>query len=130
MAALQAAMAAALLMMVCNLTLGKKRYAEVQDQIDRSRADPRAANRFEARGSRQQAEIVVDELCVDAQSGFEKPDIFIAGAKQAFDASADANASFHQVGAGYLQTGDYKRDRKFLRDGGVSDLRQPAYASL
>ncbi len=51
-------------------------------------------------------EVVVDQLGVDAQSGFDQPDVFIAGAEEAFDASADAHASFHRMGAGYLHIGN------------------------
>jgi hypothetical protein len=46
---------------------------------------------------------------LDAQSGFEQPDIFIPGAKEAFYSSADAYAGFHQVGVGYLQTEKKRR---------------------
>ena len=48
-------------------------------------------------------QIVVDQLRVDVQPGFEQPDIFIACTEEAFYAPADANASFHRMGAGYLQ---------------------------
>ena len=60
-------------------------------------------------------EIVVDQLGVDAQSGFDQPDVFIAGSKEAFDASADAHAGFHQVGVGYLQAGEKDRDDRDYR---------------
>ena len=40
-------------------------------------------------------EIVVDQLRMDAQSGFDQPDVLVAGAKQAFDASVNTHASFH-----------------------------------
>ncbi len=73
-------------------------------------------------------EVVVYELSVDAQSGFEKPDVFIAGAKQALDASADTHAGFHQVVAGYLQAGKLKQGQEIRSDGGGADLRQPACA--
>ena len=56
-------------------------------------------------------EVVVDQLGVDAQARFDQPDVFIAGAEQAFDASADAHASFHRVGAGYLQEEKRRQER-------------------
>ena len=43
------------------------------------------------------------------QSGFEQPYVFIAGAKEVFYASADADAGFHQVRVGYLQAGEIRR---------------------
>ncbi len=54
-------------------------------------------------------QVVVDQMGVDAQAGFDQPDVFIAGAKEAFDASADTDAGFHQVGVGYLQKGEKRR---------------------
>jgi hypothetical protein len=46
---------------------------------------------------------------LDTQSGFNQPDVFIPGAKEAFYASADAYAGFHQVCVGYLQAGENRR---------------------
>ena len=40
-------------------------------------------------------QVVVDQLRVDAQSGFDQPDVLIASAKQAFDASGNTHAGFH-----------------------------------
>ena len=40
-------------------------------------------------------QVVVDQLRVDAQPGFDQPDVFVAGAKQAFDASGNTDACFH-----------------------------------
>ncbi len=40
-------------------------------------------------------QIVIDQLSVNAQAGFDQPDIFVAGAKQAFDASVNTHAGFH-----------------------------------
>jgi hypothetical protein len=40
---------------------------------------------------------------MDAQPGFDQADILIAGAKEAFDASADTHTGFHGVDAGYLR---------------------------
>src|ERR1039457_3002422 len=40
---------------------------------------------------------------MDTQAGFDQTDIFIAGAKEAFDASADTHASLHGVVVGYLR---------------------------
>jgi len=46
---------------------------------------------------------IVHELRVDAQTGFNQPNVLISGAKEALDASVNAHAGFHCVGAGYLQ---------------------------
>src|SRR5260370_5734057 len=46
---------------------------------------------------------------LNAQTGFDQPDVFIPGAKEAFYASADADTGFHQVGVGYLQIGEIRR---------------------
>src|ERR1035437_3224517 len=54
-------------------------------------------------------EVVVEQVGLDAQSGFNQPDVFIPGAEEAFDASADADAGFDQVGVGYLQAGENRR---------------------
>ena len=43
-------------------------------------------------------EQVVDKLRVHFEAGFDQADIFIAGAEQAFNASADLHAGFHLVG--------------------------------
>src|ERR1019366_2356607 len=40
---------------------------------------------------------------MDAQAGFDQADVLIAGAKEAFDASADTHAGLHGVSAGYLR---------------------------
>jgi len=48
-------------------------------------------------------EVVIVQMRLYAQAGFNQPDVFIAGSKEAFYASADADAGFHQVGVGYLQ---------------------------
>src|ERR1035438_6435797 len=52
---------------------------------------------------------VVEQMGLHAQSGFDQPDVFVAGSKEAFYASADADAGFHQVGVGYLQAGEKRR---------------------
>ena len=45
-------------------------------------------------------QVVVDQLRVDTQAGFDQTDVFVAGAEQAFDASADLNACFHLCAEG------------------------------
>jgi hypothetical protein len=40
-------------------------------------------------------EIVIDQLGVNSQAGFEKPDVLVPGAEEALDASWNAHASFH-----------------------------------
>ena len=47
-------------------------------------------------------QVVVEQMGLDAQPGFDQPDVFIASAKEAFNASADTDTGFHQVGVGYL----------------------------
>ena len=72
-------------------------------------------------------QVVIDELGVDTKSGFEQPDVFVAGSEEAFNASADTHAGFHQVGVGTSKQG--KKDDKLLRlTGNGSNLRQPAGA--
>src|SRR5579872_4432243 len=67
-------------------------------------------------------QIVVDQLGVNAQAAFQKPDVLISGAKEAFNASQNTHASFHWWGGGYLRSKKKRFDRK------GSNLGQPALA--
>ena len=50
-------------------------------------------------------QVAVHQVRVDAQTRFDQSDVLIAGSKEAFDASANTHARFHQVAGGYLQEG-------------------------
>jgi len=68
-------------------------------------------------------QIAVNELGVDAQNGFEQPDVFVPGSEEAFDASVDTDAGFGQWINWNLPAGE-ESDRIFRLAGNRTNLRQ------